>query len=72
MDRSEHIEWCKNRALEYLDSGDLENAHASMMSNITKHPETETHAGIELGMMLLFGGFLSTHQQMREWIIGFN
>ena len=40
MTRDEHLAWCKARALEYLDAGDLVNAVASMASDLTKHPET--------------------------------
>jgi hypothetical protein len=39
-DCAEHLEWCKSRALEYLEQGDLLQAHASMISDLSKHPET--------------------------------
>jgi hypothetical protein len=39
--RAEHLEWCKQRAREYLDSGDTMNAIVSMMSDLRKHPETD-------------------------------
>jgi len=70
--RNEHVQWCQNRALEYLDRGDLDNAFASMMSDITKHKETSNHVGIELGMDLRIIGGLSTTNEMRRWITGFN
>jgi len=70
--RQEHLEWCKKRALEYVDSGDLADAYASMASDLNKHPETENHAAIQLGMMLLMGGHLSTIDKMRKFIEGFN
>ena len=41
MTRDEHLEWCKKRALEYLDEGDLQNAFASMGSDLSKHPDFE-------------------------------
>ena len=31
--RDEHLEWCKERAREYLDAGELSNAVASMGSD---------------------------------------
>lgn len=70
--RAEHLAWCKQRALAYVEEGDLNNAFASMVSDLNKHPETEGHAGAQLGMMLLTGGQLSTPRQMREFIEGFN
>lgn len=72
MTRQEHLNWCKQRALEYIDKGDTQNAWASMASDLMKHPETEKHAAIQLGMMLLMGGHLGTADKMREFINGFN
>jgi len=72
MNRNEHLEWCKKRALEYVDASDLTNAYASMTSDLGKHPETSGHIGIELGMGLLMIGKLSTDAEMRKFIEGFN
>jgi hypothetical protein len=72
MKRQEHMEWCKKRALEYVDIGDLPNAFASMTSDLRSYPETANHLGIELGMMLLFTGKLNTQDEMRKFIEGFN
>lgn len=72
MTRQEHLEWCKKRALEYCDAGDWEQAFASMGSDLRKHPETENHSGIQLGMMMLMAGHLSTPEKMRKFIEGFN
>lgn len=69
---AEHLAWCKKRALEYVEAGDLHNAFASMASDLGKHPETAGHSGIELGMLQMMGGFLDTPQKMREYIEGFN
>ena len=38
--RQEHLAQCKQRALAYIDSGDLDNALMSMVSDLKKHPET--------------------------------
>lgn len=43
-----------------------------MTSDLGKHEQTENHAGIQLGMMMLMGGRLSTAREMREFIEGFN
>lgn len=72
MTRAEHLAWCKERALEYVDKGDVTEAYASMASDLTKHPETEKHAAIQLGMMLLMGGHLNSASEMRKFINGFN
>lgn len=70
--RAEHVAWCKERALEYVDLGDTANALASMTSDLGKHEETADHAAIQLGMLLAMGGHLSTSRDMREWIEGIN
>jgi hypothetical protein len=69
--REEHLAWCKERALEYCDIGDAQQAFASMGSDLGKHPETANHAGIRLGMMMLMSGRLSTAEEMRKFIEGF-
>ncbi len=52
MTRDEHVEWCKKRAREYLDKGDLENAIASMISDMNKHPECRVNEYLAvLGIM---------------------
>ena len=68
--REEHLDWCKLRALAYVDSGDLHNAFASLASDLTKHPETVRHPALELGMMMLVAGQLETEAEMRRFIEG--
>ena len=72
MTRAEHLAWCKQRALEYVEAGDLEEAMASMCSDLTKHPETANHAGSQIGLLMLMNGHLDTPQKMRTFIEGFH
>ena len=72
MDRSEHLQWCKDRAMEYVRVGDIDQAFASFSSDMSKHSETENHSALELGTMMLFGGHLDTPGKMEKWILGFN
>ena len=72
MTREEHLEWCKKRALEYVDSGDLSQAYASMASDMKKHPDTARNPAVGLGVQLMFGGQLNTADKMRKFIEGFN
>ena len=71
MNRQEHLEWCKSRALEYVDDGDNQQAMSSMMSDLRKHDETSDVAVVcfPLGMMALQSGSSS---EMRKFIEGFN
>ena len=70
MTRDEHLAWCKSRALEYLADGDLQNACASMGSDLSKHSETEAvgRAMMPLGMLLVLQ---HDNDGMRRWIEGF-
>lgn len=69
--RAEHLAWCKKRALEYCDAGDVRQAWASMASDMRKHPETENHMALELGFFMLMHHNPTT-AEMREFIEGFN
>lgn len=71
MTRADHIAWCKRRALEYVERGDLVNAINSMISDLGKHSETEDHIGIRLGATRLLGGRLNDATEVRRWIEGF-
>ena len=71
MNRTEHLEWCKARALEYLPD-DPNQAFMSMTSDLGKHDETRDHAGIGLGMTMLLSSMLSTPNEMEKFITGFN
>ena len=51
MTRQEHLQWCKDRAMEYVKEGDLLQAVTSMMSDLNKHPETADKTGSILGML---------------------
>ncbi|HET8726602.1 MAG TPA: hypothetical protein VFO41_03735 [Alphaproteobacteria bacterium] len=72
MSRAEHLQWCKERALEYVARGDISGCYASFMSDMHKHPETTDHSALVLGFQLMFTGNLSTAAEMREFIEGFN
>ncbi len=69
MTREEHLDWCKQRAREYLKHGDVPNAVTSMMSDMSKHPETAIHPALSmLGLMAAQGGI----EDARRYIEGFN
>lgn len=70
--RAEHLSWCKKRALEYVDSGDLSGAFSSLTAGLAQHNGTADHYGIELGTLLMLGGKLSTADDMRHFIHGFD
>jgi hypothetical protein len=72
MTRAEHLQWAKDRALEYAERGDIAQAITSIGSDLDKHPETKGHKGTELGVMLLMTGSLSSIEDAKRFINGFN
>lgn len=72
MTREEHLKWCKQRAHEYLALHDIPNAVTSMLSDLSKHPETEKSSGgslAMLGIMIIQQGDI---EGARRFIDGFN
>jgi hypothetical protein len=72
MTRTEHVAWAKARALNVLETGTVEDAYASMVSDLRQHPDLVQHAGIALGMALLMAGHLGTKAKMRDHIEGYH
>lgn len=70
--RAEHLKWCKERALEYVNNGDPQGGYASFMSDMRKNPHTAEHPALLLGMMLLMAGHTNNEHEMRRFIEGFN
>lgn len=73
--RADHLQWCKDRALEYLDPGphfSINDALASFASDMLKHPETKDHPALLLGFQMQMAGLLDTVPAARKWILDFN
>lgn len=71
MTRQEHLDRCKERALEYLDRGDVMNAVTSMMSDMQKHPETKFNSPA-LNMLGMKAAASHDTGEARRYIEGFN
>jgi hypothetical protein len=71
MTRDEHLAWCKKRALEYVDIGELDNAVASMGSDLNKHEGTNNPANHSLVMLGLMYVMDKDAAAVRRWIEGF-
>ena len=72
--RAEHLQFCKDRAMEYVKKGDLLNAVTSMMSDLEKHPETSTTQaalGI-LGLLAMREARQGDRAGVIRYIQGFN
>ena len=67
--RIENLEFSKQRAFEILEreQNSIE-AWTSFLLDMTKCDETRNHPALELGMMLMMGGGLSTVPEMKRFI----
>lgn len=66
--REIHLEWCKRRALQYVDAGLLEQAVISMSSDLSTNEETRVPSELLwLGTMEIARG----PDAVRRWIEGF-
>lgn len=73
MTRDEHLNWAKERALRYVDSGDPRQGFTSMLSDLTKHEELKDHAGGKIGVgLMMLPGWIDNSAEVRRWITGFN
>jgi hypothetical protein len=76
-DRKQHLAWCKTRALEYVEHGDLATAFASMMSDLGKF-ESALYRPEIMRVLMVDGQSMATArgpdaaQRMKHWIEGFN
>jgi hypothetical protein len=72
MTREEHIKWCKERAIQELEyTHDPKQGIVSMLSDIGKHPETNSQTLKMLCMAEMMSG-RCTEQSVRKFIDGFN
>lgn len=69
MTRAEHLQWAKERALEYLP--DYGAASASFISDLLKHDELRDHPAIDLLGMHTWSGLLN-ESECRRLIEGSN
>jgi len=68
MTRTEHLAWCKARALDYIAIGDVQGAMLSMMSDLSKHDDTKP--GIELMRLSLSAQLTNDRDLARALIDG--
>lgn len=72
MTREEHIEWAKKRAIEEMDFyNDPSKGIISMMSDLTRHPETYSQALMSLCALQLLMKPKMTKQEVIDFINGF-
>lgn len=68
--RKEHMDWCKQRAMELVEEGDYIIAVASMMSDLSKHEETQ-ELGATMAPLAMHELLKATPESIRHFIDGF-
>ena len=69
--RQQYLQWCKIRALKYIDDNDFSHAFVSMCLDLNSNSETRNHPAIDIGTKLIMSGYLSTKTDMKNFIEGF-
>lgn len=69
-DRGRHLHWCKQRAIECINRGELEQAWASFASDMEKHESTRGRLGNDY--LLLAMMYMNSPTQLQRFIEGFN
>ena len=69
--RADHLQWCKERALEYLKTNDVTGAITSLMSDLTKHSDTARLEQI-MAMMAMMEFIKPFYESSKRSIEGFN
>ena len=72
MNRSDHLQFAKDRAIVICKDGDITGGLTSMISDLESHEELRDHLAIKLCMTMMLGGHLKTESQAIEFINGFN
>lgn len=73
MTRSEHLQWCKDRALELINKGHIAEGMASFTSDMGKHPETnETLQDGLSHQIIMLALFTNNSSDCANAINGFN
>ncbi len=73
MNRQQHLQWCKDRALDYLNRGKIAEGMASFTSDMGKHEDTARTLNNGLSHAIIMQALMTNSQ--RECIAaveGFN
>lgn len=73
MNRAEHLQWCKDRALEYLNNGLIADGMASFISDMAKHEGTNASLNNGLSTLIIVQAIMSNSQaECIRCVEGFN
>jgi len=72
MSRDGHLDWCKQRSLQHLNSGDAAGAVASMISDLGKWEKPLYDPAVFRTLVMDGIMFRKTAADVQNWIEGFN
>lgn len=70
MNAAEHFDWAVGRAMEYVEMGDGPGAMNSLVSDLSKHPDTQGILTPDLMYLFLGEVMLGGAQGARRFIEG--
>ncbi len=65
MNRQEHLDWAKKRALEHVELGQLQQAVLSMLMDLSRHPDFALD--LQEGLLTIGQG----PEAVKRWIASF-
>ena len=72
MNRQEHLQWAKDRAIQYLEIDEIFHSWNSFCNDMRKHDELSNHAALSMGTMMMLQGFWKNKEECKKYIEGFN
>lgn len=71
--REQYVQWCKDRAMEYVERGDLLEGVTSMMSDMDKRDDTKLKGALgALGIHAAMQAQQGNRDMVERFILGFN
>lgn len=71
--RGEYLQWCKDRAMEYVNRGELLEGVTSMMSDMEKRDDTKLGPALSgLGIHAAMAATQGNRDMVERYILGFN
>jgi hypothetical protein len=72
ISREDHLQQSKDRALALVEQGDFDQAIASMISDLKKHPQISIHPKVEQALLISILFKRPDKRELIKWINGFN
>jgi len=71
VNAAEHLAWAQERAMEYIELGDVSQAMASFLSDLTKHPGTDKLFTSPVQVLYMHVLMTGDPREARRFVAGF-